>query len=419
MLSSQKTVENQRVLNNNNIDLAPLLMQLRRLEATNPRDKIFAIVPLLARGKLYIPTTDYAKIVPQVFVDFTAALLTDTWGPLFLANGKKTYSMLPSWVPDWSKSLDSPIEDFAECLMERVSSLLITSYRAIRFLAEDDQPSTEPYMFNPYQTATRGGYKVVDNGLEVDGTLISIITERIELKGPSGKTTLDKLSRLVLLLAFLKEFVDMTGISPLHNITWVQLLRYGIYDDGFFTTKNRIHYKTFIDILLPQEFMEENQNPSLSMWMDMAFGLLKTDISQDALAIIARRFTEELDAVSQNLQQDNESEHILRVYSLMEALDGGLSIEHMFHWNSSFAFFKALDGRIGKASNDLRFGDIVFAMDGIPCPMIIRQAAQIEEGRSANHVLIGPAYILGAMEAWISVQLPFLSGYTRRKIKLI
>lgn len=98
--------------------LGYLIDQTRRLSASDPRDKIYAILPLATwylRGQdcgsvPALPAPDYAKPVSHVFRQFTEYLLQHSNGLFILSwcddfQRRRLKDELPSWVPDFSTEM--------------------------------------------------------------------------------------------------------------------------------------------------------------------------------------------------------------------------------------------------------------------------------------------------------------------------
>jgi hypothetical protein len=80
-----------------------LLCKNRTSVATDPRDKIFALLPILADANAERLQADYAFIIEQVYIEIATFLLS-ALGLSFLPCLKEGSTLvdLPSWVPDWS-----------------------------------------------------------------------------------------------------------------------------------------------------------------------------------------------------------------------------------------------------------------------------------------------------------------------------
>lgn len=86
-------------------DMTNVLQPTRNLKATDPRDKLFALLGVCNTG--LFPSPDYSKPVRDVYIDFTRALIGHdhdlsillTAGPWNPENGNNIG--LPSWTPDY------------------------------------------------------------------------------------------------------------------------------------------------------------------------------------------------------------------------------------------------------------------------------------------------------------------------------
>lgn len=90
-----------------------MLLRTQNLDATDPRDKIFAVHGLLSVLGARLPDPDYSKPIEQVYREAAAAAITHDKRLQILASvtGESMVSGLPSWVPDWSCNL--PITEIA------------------------------------------------------------------------------------------------------------------------------------------------------------------------------------------------------------------------------------------------------------------------------------------------------------------
>ncbi|KAL4806397.1 heterokaryon incompatibility protein-domain-containing protein [Aspergillus unguis] len=90
-------------------DLFSILMETSQYQCSDPRDKVFAVLGLLA-DKTIRP--DYTLPVESVYIGIAAYIIQkcQTMDLLALAGQNKMFS-LPSWVPDWSQSLSLPCMD--------------------------------------------------------------------------------------------------------------------------------------------------------------------------------------------------------------------------------------------------------------------------------------------------------------------
>ncbi|KAK1770836.1 heterokaryon incompatibility protein-domain-containing protein [Phialemonium atrogriseum] len=96
----------KRSLTNGDLESAMLkaLLQARHCGATDPRDKVYAMLPLMHSFDRQLGITPrYGDSVAKVFVDCAIALIPDRgFEILYAAQGGSKIEGLPSWVPDWS-----------------------------------------------------------------------------------------------------------------------------------------------------------------------------------------------------------------------------------------------------------------------------------------------------------------------------
>ncbi|EHK21123.1 uncharacterized protein TRIVIDRAFT_153219, partial [Trichoderma virens Gv29-8] len=80
------------------------LNRTRHCDATNQRDKVYALLPLFqSLSKQFNIIPKYGDTVAKVYTDCAIALLPECGFKLLSAvQGKSSIGNLPSWVPDWS-----------------------------------------------------------------------------------------------------------------------------------------------------------------------------------------------------------------------------------------------------------------------------------------------------------------------------
>jgi hypothetical protein len=89
-----------------------LMRSLRHFQATDPRDKVFALLGIAADTKALGLHPDYRKSCEEVYTDFARTLIQNGYIELLsLCEFPKQIPGLPSWVPDWSReSYRSPLQ---------------------------------------------------------------------------------------------------------------------------------------------------------------------------------------------------------------------------------------------------------------------------------------------------------------------
>ncbi|PWY96758.1 hypothetical protein BO94DRAFT_481807 [Aspergillus sclerotioniger CBS 115572] len=103
-------------------DLSGILIQALPYKCLDPRDKIFAVLGLIAESGL-VP--DYTVPIERVYTGLTEYLVKycDAMDVLRLAGRKKLFD-LPSWVPDWSQACTPDILTQSEDLLDEEDNVL-------------------------------------------------------------------------------------------------------------------------------------------------------------------------------------------------------------------------------------------------------------------------------------------------------
>jgi hypothetical protein len=88
---------------NPKLDFLYLVSSTRSSHATDPRDRIYALLGVAAgkdQRQALIP--DYSKTASQVYKEFFKEFVEQNQDLLILAHSMHPSSDLPSWTPDWS-----------------------------------------------------------------------------------------------------------------------------------------------------------------------------------------------------------------------------------------------------------------------------------------------------------------------------
>ncbi|KAH8765275.1 heterokaryon incompatibility protein-domain-containing protein [Hyaloscypha sp. PMI_1271] len=94
--------------------IQPLAITVLSLEASDPRDKIYGLLGLAAdrdQLKEFGIQPDYSKSCQELYISVTSAILRQGHVSVLSLNSfPKTQIGLPSWVPDWSRPLESCLQ---------------------------------------------------------------------------------------------------------------------------------------------------------------------------------------------------------------------------------------------------------------------------------------------------------------------
>lgn len=89
------------------VDLVPLLEATRNRSCKEPRDRIYGLLGLVHNWRFTEPITpDYALSIEELYITATWKAMIETQTTLLLAYNRPNKTLnLPSWVPDWSRTL--------------------------------------------------------------------------------------------------------------------------------------------------------------------------------------------------------------------------------------------------------------------------------------------------------------------------
>ncbi|KAF7510075.1 hypothetical protein GJ744_007179 [Endocarpon pusillum] len=112
---SRRTLNFAAQAKTNSYSLESLLMEITSnlgecaYQATDPRDRIFAILGFLSDSAASTISSNYTKTCGEVYIEVAEAILsqTRTLDILYAVSGPKNVRAMPSWVPDWSIAVPS------------------------------------------------------------------------------------------------------------------------------------------------------------------------------------------------------------------------------------------------------------------------------------------------------------------------
>jgi hypothetical protein len=90
-----------------------LMRSLRKFGATDPRDKVFALLGIAGDADALGLRPDYRKSCEEVYTELALTFIRNGYhDPLSLSDSSRDITDLPSWAPDWStKSCRHPLQE--------------------------------------------------------------------------------------------------------------------------------------------------------------------------------------------------------------------------------------------------------------------------------------------------------------------
>jgi hypothetical protein len=136
------------------------LDRARHCEATNPRDKIYALLPFIHATELGIGIPpNYSDSCAKVFTQYAAALVTTAkFRVLQAVQGESKMKDIPSWVPDWTIPPQSSFLGYSDRMSQmRLSPSQEQSCR-LRVLPEGKSEASQSVSKEPILPLQAFGY---------------------------------------------------------------------------------------------------------------------------------------------------------------------------------------------------------------------------------------------------------------------
>ncbi|RDW74867.1 hypothetical protein BP6252_06009 [Coleophoma cylindrospora] len=131
------------------IQLWYLLMSTRSFQATDKRDRIFALIPLIeAETDEAKSLVNYNQTPEEVYIN-TAQFLFRKLNLLLIAAIRHPISLdMPTWVPDWSQDLTNDIDHYVDEIDLRRRFKASESYSSISVVTDQTRASTDYMALN-------------------------------------------------------------------------------------------------------------------------------------------------------------------------------------------------------------------------------------------------------------------------------
>jgi len=193
------------------MSLLALLRAFRSFNATDPRDKLYALLSLVSKTEGFEITPKYTSTVKEVYTELVRAYATTTKNLDILVCcllDTASNNNLPSWAPDWSS--ETPL----------IESHAIRR----RYILTGSERSMNPgwYAHHPYKSSFDTDAKVSFNGVNSEMTVQGFIVSAVSSTIPASEQE-PWLSKNRTSFGVLNLHGRSTGVSPVFN-TWLNHL---------------------------------------------------------------------------------------------------------------------------------------------------------------------------------------------------
>ncbi|KAK7955801.1 HET-domain-containing protein [Apiospora aurea] len=366
-------------------DFRNVLEPTRRLQCTNPRDKLFALIGVCNN----IPIrADYSRSVRDIYTDFTRQHLLAGYdmSPLLTAGlwnlGNGPQLDLPSWVPDYRGTHGVDIRYLAASHLAHFNASLKIK-RSIGFPSRFKSPN--PNEDNPGGAVGPPPYMLATRGVIID-TVRAVTTLKNVQNSPQG----------------LLRLVEPNGLdprSPSGEEDHAQVLfRTMIFDDktlhtpGSWTLECHTGSERYIRLAMGfahcLSLGDSPDKSSQARFLNSFTGLKIGKWTLAGLKIGRRSLRQHYEQLLQSdpgQLQCHYREFLMRSKETSE--------------KSASSFFVTKNDRVGKGPRDLDRGDCVAFIYGCRIPLVLRPLG-------ARFQLVGPCYFHGAMFAEASSPKP-------------
>ena len=332
--------------------LRRLLMMSRTSAATDPRDRIYALLGLLSNEALDSSacstiSVDYRKSCSEVYVDAVTHIFSCGEGPYFLSGvflsggpaiapqiltlpTSKMQEDLPSWVPNFSRQ---------------------ESHKMAQPEGWNFHPPTTMHVSGAGQSAKNG--KVLGDGrtLQVEGLIVDAVSDVVEF-GPSIEAVKQNLSRFEIL-------ASAARMRPCSFPSRIQshVLKFRESEPLWRTLVSNKHQKS-------------GYEPAPASYEAMYSDLLANDITT---------------STRQQVHEALGSSKLSEYEQILRSCAGKKS------------FFTTINGFVGTCVPATQPGDIIVILFGSPSPFVLRPLP-VRQGEQHMYWLIGASYVGGIMD---------------------
>lgn len=387
------------------LDLLHLLHTYRQYLATDPRDKVFALLGIArSDSQAAVMTIDYQQKLPVIYTQVAKALLTsaasahlDLFG---VAKGHgQAADLTPSWAPDWSDSERMPYPLAGDHNGGSNSGVATPSLRV--FSASG--PTTTNVTFTDADRLRLRG-RLFDRVTEL-GDSMHIDEANLDLLNPENGPDATGAAAI----SYLRSVFGMLGSTASTLRQWLALAKYDCEPTTYFAGKDKAtRYVRNVWKGLAKVGVKSYKYPTgednfsvfvQTLWTDMKTPTENMEKVREWLSKM--RTVEYLVGILPSFDFEPTEENLARFYKQMgpalrilrsEPLEGaGVACVHVLERRMA----RTSKGYLCLVPAGTRVGDEVVLLQGGRTPYILR-------GTFAGRILVGEAYVHGIMygEAW-------------------
>jgi hypothetical protein len=426
--------------------LIDILERSRPALSSDPRDRVYALLNISADQQQLAIRPDYNASVCDTFIKVAQTLTQSGYGPKVLCNacGLDTSLDLPSWVPNWSLSLDGlPFETLAEQasyivgyskrsaggsahnirLAVRATEMLVDAYvvGAIAGLSDIRHYREEPAGNVGSESSKLEDPAPQTSGIGNSGT-VAAEEERTEVTSSCAASPQDQEHNA--------DMDDLSKYPPLFHLAgdvmeWVRISgRYDDEDHGEIIWRSLTcdraldrkprappEYGAYFRVYY--EITKLQCGSSHDDWLKKTMEIKQKILARFGVADQIPSGEAMLDMIKNHIEKENEmAKRFVRA-------------ARRFSFQLRAAIIRT--GFVAMVPHATETGDIITVMKGVPVPMVLRPVSpeevsgeedtKLDEGSAPGNrfKVVGQAYVYGIMDG----EVPEDSGYECETVVIV
>jgi hypothetical protein len=339
-------------------DLLDVLITTRSFAATDPRDKIFAVLGLATLGRTEVPATeiiyvDYTLTPAQVYLETAWTVIKKSKDLNLLAEVEdpqlRNIADIPTWVPDFS-----------------------STYR----------PSIyhQSLAFNAYQGLKRSLTSLSNSRLL--GTAAYRVGEIISSESLGVNEPFIEYFPRILAILFELSLIYVNNQDRL-EVLWRTMIQDGLEWVNPAAADTAGDFKNWILVNIAEAVIEGRNDDSVRERVDRLIGHLEAYSKTDSSGIMPTQ---------QHIKEAIWQLETAHSDGIPEQIGSATRYGHELTYYHHMRLFSTDNGLLGLGQPSIQTGDSLWIIPGVSVPMVL-QGAEIEN----RFNVVGPAYIHGIM----------------------